>query len=350
MEWTSEMKSNAIQAGGGIASSLINVIGQSYINRQNIEEQRRAQAVAQQNWREQQEYNSPINQVARIERAGLNPDMLYGQSSAGVAGNAAAPAQSINPPVLNPIQLDPMLAANIFKNIAEIEVDKSQKELNEKMAGYIETQDKTEKENLEIAKIEKYIKTQTQDYVVTQIKDESITAYINRIKARLGVTDAFAESLVKVKALGLPFSISENGEINIKWKSIDKSYFKSENFINALTAYVTSNYKMPLEKIRHVQETIKTLITEQTVNRASASNLLAEEEVFGTTSEKQRYEKLVEFADFYAKCVDNGISIDWSKNPPEILRSPGGVVLKETVDNLISLVGAIFGVSLKKTF
>lgn len=349
MAWTSENTSNAVQAGGGIASSLINVIGQSYINRQNIEEQRRAQAVAQQNWREQQEYNSPINQVARIEEAGLNPDMLYGQSSAGVAGNAATPAQSINPPVLNPIQLDPMTASNIYKNIAEIAVDKSQENLNNSMAGYYENKGKTEGENYEMAKIERYIKEETQDYVITQIQDQSITAYLNRIKSKLGVSDAFAESLVKYKALGLPFSISENGEINVKWKNIDSSYFSSENFQKALTAYVTANYDMPQEQIKHVQETIRTLITEQSLNKASASNLAAEEEVFETTAQKQIYEKLVYFAEYYTKCVQSGITIDWSKNPPEIVESKAGTATKETIRILTDLVGSIFGVALKKS-
>lgn len=350
MAWTSANTNNAVQAGGGIASSLINVIGQSYINRQNIEEQRRAQAVAQQNWIEQQEYNSPKNQVARIKEAGLNPDMLYGQSSAGVAGNAATPAQSINPPVLNPIQLDPMTATNIYKNIAEITVDKAQANLYNQQAGLIETQNKTEGEKFKQEQIETYIKEETQDYVITQIQDQSITAYANRIKAKLGVSDAFAESLVKYKALGLPFRISENGEINIQWKNIDSSYYNSEKFQKALTAYVTANYDMPQEQIKQVQETIKTLTSEQSVNYASASNLASEEAVFETQADKNKIEKMVEFAEFYTTCVQNGITIDWSTDPPSIVKSTAGIVSMTIVNKLTSLVQGVFGIALKKTF
>lgn len=350
MGWTTDNTSNAVQAGGGIASSLINVIGQNYINNRNIQEQRRAQAVAQQNWKEQQEYNSPRNQVARIEEAGLNPDMLYGQSSAGVAGNSATPAQSINPPALNPIQLDPMLASSIYKNIADIAVDKSQASLNYANASNIANQSLTETERRRGIKLDNDVKEITQETVIYEIQERGLKAFQERLKARLEVSDALAESIVKYKALGLDFKISPTGEMIVNWSAVNSSYFKSEEFINALTAYTTSNYEMPQEQIKQVKETIKTLITEQSLNRASASNLAAEEEVFSTTAEKQRYEKLVEFADFYAKCVQHGISIDWSKDPPEIIKSATGVVVKETVDTLIELVGAVFGVTLRKTF
>lgn len=350
MEWTPENRSKLIQAGGGIASSLINVIGQSYINSQNIEEQRRAQAVAQQNWREQQEYNSPRNQVARIEKAGLNPDMLYGQSSAGVAGNAPTPAQSINPPVLNPIQLDPMLVANIYKNIAEIGVDQSQEDLNNSMSEYYQTKEKTEEEISKQEKIQTYIQEASQDYVISQIQDQSITAYKNRIKATLEVSDAFAESLVKYKALGLPLTVSANGEINIQYKNIDSSYYTSEKFQKALTAYITANYDMPQEQIKQVQETIKKLVSEQYLDYASASNLASEEAVFETTAEKNKLERVFKFAEYYTYCVQNGISIDWSKNPPEIVKSKTGVVLTTIADKLLTLAQGVFGIAFKKTF
>lgn len=116
-----------IQGGTALASSLFNIGSQSYINSQNIEEQRRAQAQAQRNWLAQQEYNSPQNQVARIQEAGLNPDMLYGQSAGGVAGNAPAPAPVVSPATLNPGMLDPMVMSNVAESITRQKLNDSQK-------------------------------------------------------------------------------------------------------------------------------------------------------------------------------------------------------------------------------
>lgn len=115
-----------VQGGTALASSLFNIGSQSYINNQNIEEQRRAQAQAQRNWLAQQEYNSPKNQVARIQEAGLNPDMLYGQSAGGVAGNAPAPAPVVPPATLNPGMLDPMVMSNVAESISRQQLNKTQ--------------------------------------------------------------------------------------------------------------------------------------------------------------------------------------------------------------------------------
>lgn len=43
------------------------------------------------NWREQQEYNSPANQMARYRAAGLNPNVIYGAGGVS-AGNASTQA------------------------------------------------------------------------------------------------------------------------------------------------------------------------------------------------------------------------------------------------------------------
>lgn len=38
----------------------------------------------------QNEYNKPVNQMKRLKEAGLNPNLVYGQSATGVAGQAVA--------------------------------------------------------------------------------------------------------------------------------------------------------------------------------------------------------------------------------------------------------------------
>lgn len=47
-------------------------------------------------WNMQNEYNSPLNQRKRLEEAGLNPALLYGQSAGGVAGNTSSAPRTPN--------------------------------------------------------------------------------------------------------------------------------------------------------------------------------------------------------------------------------------------------------------
>jgi hypothetical protein len=58
---------------------------------QNRREQRRINKRNEELWREQQEYNDPSNQMLRLQRAGLNPMLIYGGGAASAAGNAGAP-------------------------------------------------------------------------------------------------------------------------------------------------------------------------------------------------------------------------------------------------------------------
>lgn len=67
-----------ISAGGVAAAAGVNAASNAYTNRQN-----------QKNWETQNEYNSPVQQVGRYRKAGLNPNLIYGSGQAS-AGNAGA--------------------------------------------------------------------------------------------------------------------------------------------------------------------------------------------------------------------------------------------------------------------
>lgn len=75
------------QGLGSLGSSLIGNSGskrsQARANRYNVEF-----------WNMQNEYNDPSAQMARLRQAGLNPNLVYGQSASGATGQAQAVAPS----------------------------------------------------------------------------------------------------------------------------------------------------------------------------------------------------------------------------------------------------------------
>ncbi len=94
----------------GVASAGLGIIGNiistAMTNRSNREMQREANEQNERLWREQMEYNSPVNQMARFKQAGLNPNLAYGDN-----GNAGAPPEYVSSKNQAP-QFDPMAIAN----------------------------------------------------------------------------------------------------------------------------------------------------------------------------------------------------------------------------------------------
>ena len=50
-------------------------------------------------WKRQAEYNSPVNQMARLKQAGLNPHLVYGNGASVSVGNQNQPAQVSAPQI-----------------------------------------------------------------------------------------------------------------------------------------------------------------------------------------------------------------------------------------------------------
>lgn len=75
-----------VSGGFGLIGSAINYAFQKKLaaqqNQYNIDM-----------WNMQNEYNSPMNQMKRFEEAGLNPNLIYGQGSAGNASHS--PVQTV---------------------------------------------------------------------------------------------------------------------------------------------------------------------------------------------------------------------------------------------------------------
>lgn len=74
---------------GALADMLNGKTAIDYQNKLNVE-----------NWHMQNEYNKPINQMARFREAGLNPNLIYSQqNTAGPVGSVSAP----NTPTMNDV-------------------------------------------------------------------------------------------------------------------------------------------------------------------------------------------------------------------------------------------------------
>lgn len=75
-------------------------------------------------WREQSEYNSPLNQLKRYQEAGLNPNLIYGQVN---EGNASNPPSMSTPTSARLKTLDTLGAYAQVQNLqADVEVKHAQ--------------------------------------------------------------------------------------------------------------------------------------------------------------------------------------------------------------------------------
>lgn len=88
----------AIGAGASLVGGAMGALGQNSANKTNIRLQReqnawnerQAEKANQWNieqWERENLYNSPIQQMQRLEQAGLNPNLMYGQGNPGSASS-----------------------------------------------------------------------------------------------------------------------------------------------------------------------------------------------------------------------------------------------------------------------
>lgn len=118
--------SGLITAGSSIISSLVNRgANKSLANnayRQNM-----------QMWHEQNAYNSPVAQVARLRAAGLNPALAYGGNGAVVGNSEAAPSLDYdgvyNQPLMSPDAI--MNGIQAAGDVTQMALSRSQKDLND---------------------------------------------------------------------------------------------------------------------------------------------------------------------------------------------------------------------------
>lgn len=71
-----------------VAAGLASLAGTLATNISARKRQKTQQAQDVAFWEKQNEYNNPQNQMRRLQTAGLNPNLVYGQSAGGAAGHA----------------------------------------------------------------------------------------------------------------------------------------------------------------------------------------------------------------------------------------------------------------------
>lgn len=115
----SDLVTSSITSGlFGLGISGINYLSQQQTNRHNAEMQRQQQQHNIDLWRMNNEYNDPMNQMRRLERAGLNPNLIYGQNAQGASGISSSPAQQAPLIPQQAPTIDPD-SAKIFSEISQ---------------------------------------------------------------------------------------------------------------------------------------------------------------------------------------------------------------------------------------
>lgn len=84
---------------GQYLGSMESADAQQDANSKNLRAVRETNAANAALWREQTEYNTPINQMARLNQAGLNPNLAYGT----IAESRASSAPSMESPEVEPV-------------------------------------------------------------------------------------------------------------------------------------------------------------------------------------------------------------------------------------------------------
>lgn len=95
------MLTEAIISGlGSLANGMFSANAQSVANAKNMELANYAARVNYYMWMKNNQYNSPIEQRKRLQAAGLNPNLVYGN---GVTGNTSGSTPQYDAPDIKPV-------------------------------------------------------------------------------------------------------------------------------------------------------------------------------------------------------------------------------------------------------
>lgn len=232
---------------GGKLTALGSIVGQGAVGLgSNMLTNRgalRRQQLADQNnirfWKMQNEYNTPANQMKRLQDAGLNPNLIYGSGSAntGVAGSIA-PSKPAPYNIKNPVPLQAMLLQSQIANLDSV-TEKNRAE-TEKTLGLTPSLIKRSDKQLEILteqKLQQAVKT-GQITEQEKAKTKSLIA-----KAQIDVqNEGFNKAYTKFKSGLLNMGVDPQGSI---WNTLIK--FFANMFSNKKSNFLTN----PQEKFNN---------------------------------------------------------------------------------------------------
>lgn len=198
-------------------SSLVDMIGSSIMSNSANAKSKRAimlqYALANQLMDKQNEYNKPINQMARLREAGLNPNLVYGDGGATIASASGG----------NPSAPDITPASGTFGLIGKMQALQSMKQSE---ANIDETKART-------ASIDENIALKKQEL---DLRTKELNAQVQLIGKRLGLTDAQidkvnAETRIKDSQRGVTFSSDPIGYIADIGMQIGGAYNKFYDYV-----------------------------------------------------------------------------------------------------------------------
>lgn len=151
---------------------------QQEYNRQNAEWQNQVNIA---NWQMQNEYNTPAAQLQRLQEAGLNPNLLYGNGTTSTGNNSSAPsAADVAAYIQQPTNFADMGSADAVRAFNQIRQTAYQDELSQSQASKLQAEEilalrraATEKNNNLLRNVE-YLSALNQLDVDKTIKDDVI--------------------------------------------------------------------------------------------------------------------------------------------------------------------------------
>lgn len=122
---------------GGLIGNNASVKAVKAANQGNMELAKYSYAQNLEQWNRENDYNTPANQMARLKAAGLNPNLMYGDSS---AGGTAASSPAFKAPELSAYTGQGALGASIGSSVGDSAMKYLAAQKSQAETSFIETQ------------------------------------------------------------------------------------------------------------------------------------------------------------------------------------------------------------------
>lgn len=181
--------------------------------------------------REQLEYDSPANQMARFKAAGLNPHLIYGQGSSGNQGN---PISIGNMPGANMGSVDASIPNYAATYLGATQAMASMQLTNAKeIESYASTQAK--QMQTEIARTNPMLKPEVSEWVsASMLEGARLKAMENRFLLHMNPDETLSETRFGRKIMAEIESMEQRLGLNTQDLKIRNQILESKAYENAL--------------------------------------------------------------------------------------------------------------------